>query len=304
MACSTIPARCGPFSPTLVGSGVSVPLADFLLALLFGSLIGFFGALGIVELLGGASAIPGTAAAGTAAVAGGIAAVIAYIVLMVIIFVIVDDRCIENQGVQVCVSGGVLRVVGNSSPSLGESFFPFTMMHDRVDLVIQSRSWEETERNEAFVFCTSDPAPRTSEILRCYYFDPQICAAGVGALVGGGVAGLGGIVAGVAVAAAIGCATIIFCLLAILAAILIVVVAVLIGAVIGSNIGRASAEDRSPAATIFPGDYVGVTGPIRKRGFDGDANVMWWTDRTDMAGRTLFDVASTHCDINDLDPAC
>jgi hypothetical protein len=305
MVCSARPARCGPFSPTLTGPGAGgAATSDVLLALLLASVIGIPAVAGIFSLIGGTPAISGTTAAAIGAVAGGFAAAVVYVALVLVIFMTFLDRCATREASSSCISGGVKRMVGNSDPSYAERLFAFTMMHNRVDLVTQSEHWSEIEDPDAFVFCTSDPPPETSEILRCYYFDPEVCAAGLGATIGGAVAGLGGIALAVAGAAAIGCATIILCVLALLFAILIVAFLVLLGASIGGAIGRATAEDHGPFATISPGNYLAVRGPIRKRGFDSDANVMWFTLHTDMAGNTMFLEASTHCDINDLSPAC
>jgi hypothetical protein len=271
-----------------------------LAALFIGSVVGLVGALIVLALV---SPAPATAA-DAGALAGFIAGLIAYVALMAIIVVTFLDRCLEVKGRSICAAGGVLRIEENDKPSTAESLFPFTMMHDRVDVVTQSRHWEDIERDEAFVFCTSDPAPETSEILRCYYYDPQICAAGAGAVIGGAALGIGGLLAGTFAAAAIGCATIVFCILALLVAVIFVVAAVLLGAAIGSNIGRAVSEDRGPPAGIALGDYVAVRGNLRKRGFDLDANVLWWTMNTNMSGTTGSLGRSTHCDINDLPPLC
>src|SRR5262245_37630303 len=142
------------------------------------------------------------------------------------------------------------------------------MMHDRVDVVTQSSSWPAIERNEAWVFCTTDPAPQTSEILRCYVRDPSICAAGYAAIVGGIVGGVPAISLAAATAATIGCATFFLCVLAILVAIIIVVAATLLAAAAASEIARGVSGDRSPSEEfmIGPGDYVRVRGNLVQRG--------------------------------------
>ena len=160
------------------------------------------------------------------------------------------------------------------------------------------------------MFCTSDAGERRSEILRCYYEDPQICSAGYGALIGGGILGFGGVIAGTLVAAAIGCATVIFCILAVLVAIVIVAVAVLLGAIIGSHIGRAAATDRSPRSTLELGDFITVAGNLLQRSFDLDANVLWWTQGTAccgvVEGRTAphATFARSHCELDELPNTC
>jgi len=307
MVCSARAARCGPRFPTLVGPG-GAATSDVLLALLIGSAIGLPVALLLNVLFAPELAIGAAAAAG--ALAGLIAALIAYVVMMLIIAVTVWDRCRFQQGRTVCAVGVISHIEENDRPSFAENLFPFTMMHDRVDIVTQSFFWDDIERDEAFVFCTPERSERTSEILRCYYEDPQICAAGYGALVGGGVVGFGGVIVGTLAAAAIGCATVFFCILALLVAILIVVAFVLIGAVIGSQIGRAVETDRSPRSTLELGDFIVVGGNLLQRGFDLDANVLWWTQQTACCGGTPGARAPratwsrSHCELDELPNLC
>lgn len=304
MVCSARPARCGPFVGGLVGSG-GPAASDVLAALLIGSAVGATGVLTGLAIAGVPMAIAGTAAAAAGALAGLIAAPIAYFVMMTIIIVTYLDRCDEPDGLLGCAMGQVSNITAHLSHSATEALFPFTMMHDRIDLVTQSRHWGAIERNEAFVFCTSDTGERTSEILRCYFFNSAICAAGLGAMIGGGVLGAGGIVVGALAAAAVGCATIFLCVLAVLLAVLIVVAAVLIGAAIGSNIGHALSEDSSrpsiPGAFITRGDILHIDGNMVQRGFDGDANVLWFTKEVGWHDRTWI---RSHCELDELPPMC
>jgi hypothetical protein len=307
MMCSPTPARCGPFHAGLVGGTSFGATSDVLLALLFGALIGFSivgglaGFFGPGAVFGPPAPTPEAAAAGY--LAGAIAGFIAWVVIMAIIVGTVIDRCADVKGLSMCASGAVLHIEESGPHSAAETFFPFTMMHDRVDVVTQSSSWENIEQDEAFVFCTPDPPPRTSEILRCYVKDPQICAAGGGAIVGGIAAGLPAVVFAALTAAAIGCATLLFCILAILIAILIVVIATLFGAFVGSQIGRAASEDRSPREEfmINLGDYVRVLGNLVQRGFDGDANVLWFTATIEPSGPAL---STSHCELNTQPDLC
>jgi hypothetical protein len=303
MVCSARPARCGPFSPTLAGPG-GASVSDVLLALLVGSVIGYLGIWAYWAVAG--PGVAGAEAAAAGALAGLIAGVIAWLVLMTIITVTVLDRCMSVKGRLICATGAVLRIVENSSLSGAEAAFPFTMMHDRVDVVTRSGHWEDIERDEAFVFCTTESVhhpERISEILRCYYYDPQVCSAGVGAIVGGGVLGAAGLIAGTLAAAAIGCLTVFLCILAVLIAVIIVVMAVILGAIIGSAIGRAAGEDRSPRTfvDIDEGSYVAVWGNLRQRGFDLDANVLWWTGTTHASGMAP---SNSHCELDEHPNMC
>ena len=298
MVCSARPARCGPFPLT---SGVA-PLSDVLAALIIGSAAG----LVIIFGLGIAGVIPTGGATGAAASAGALGGIIAglvvYFVLMGIIIATWADRCRSSGKTPiVCATGVVSDIVENDSPSFGERLFPFTRMHDRVDVVTQSRSWPDIESGGAVVWCTPDRAPRTSEILRCYFFDPQLCAEGVGAIIGGATLGGVGVVAGIAAAAAIGCASIILCILAVVLAILLVAVFVLSGAMIGSAIGHAVSDDSSPSSFITLGDFVGVAGNIQQRGFDSDANVLWFALEIGLGGTTR---SRTHCDLDEMMNLC
>jgi hypothetical protein len=305
MVCSARPARCGPFTGSLTDG--SLAASDLLAALLFGGLIGFFVATPLVFLFGPGMPFgpppPTPAAAAAGYLAGFIAGAIAWVAIMTIIVLTVVDRCDSVKGLPLCASGAVLDIHESEARSVGEFFLPFTMMHDRVDVVTQSSSWPAIERNEAWVFCTTDPAPQTSEILRCYVRDPSICAAGYGAIVGGIVGGVPAIFLGAATAAAIGCATVILCILAILVAIIIVVFFTLMAAYIGSLTGRALSEDRSPTEEfdIGTGDYVRVRGNLVQRGFDSDANVLWWTDTIDPSGTAT---STSHCDLDEQPDLC
>ena len=307
MVCSARPARCGPFAAGLVGSG-GPAASDVLAALFIGSVVGLAGVLTYLAVAGVPAAIAGTAAAAAGALAGLIAAPVAYLVMMTIIMVTYLDRCDAPEGLLGCAMGQISRIEAHGSHSFAEDLFPFTMMHDRIDLVTQSRHWGAIEREEAFVFC-SFTGERTSEILRCYFFNPEICAAGAGAMIGGGVLGGVGIVAGIAAAAAIGCATIFLCVLAVLLAVLIVVAAVLLGAVIGSHIGRAVGEDSGPdrwltpaGNFVAPGDIVHIDGNMVQRGFDGNANVLWFVKQAGWHDRIL--IALSHCELDELPPMC
>jgi hypothetical protein len=211
---------------------------------------------------------------------------------------------VQGEGLRECIAGVVSEVVGSFESFLDE-LFPFSAMHDRVDVVTKSRFWDVIENGEAFVHCTDEEPPRRSEIMRCYYYDRQVCDAASGAQIGAGVGAAGGVIAAAAVAAAIGCATVILCLIAIIVAVIVAAAAALVGALAGGQIAKAASEDDSPTAltgeTLTVSDYVSVHGNMQRREHDDGANVMWWARSTSLHGRASDGLPRpfSYCEVND-----
>ena len=306
MTCIDRQPECGlleevstPFEEFLAGIGISITV--------LAGIIGFLKFVLDVKVVGGVVTVGTTALGSSATVAlfGGLASgVVAAITMIIFIGLHVADRCIQGEGRDSCAAGLVNGIVESFS-SASDELLPFTAMHDRVDLVVKSRYWDLVESNNAFVHCTLGQFPRQSEILRCYYFDPQVCAAAKGSLIGGGLGAAAGVAVGAAAAVAIGCATVILCFLALIVAAIIVIIAALLGAFAGGQIAKAATDPTSPETssgqTLGGGDLITVRGGIQLRSHDEGANVMWWVLGTDLHGR-ISDGAPipwSYCEVDD-----
>lgn len=302
MACISRVPQCGDKTTSSV---TPEPISKF------GSVLGTIFAIvgGVVTALGAADkiiafvgALGGAGAGGAAsASAGGIAVII-------VIGMYAIDRCTEGEGLRECVAGVVNEIVESFSDAWQE-LFPFTAMHDRAEIVTKSRFWDMLETSGAFVQCTDDATPRRSEIMRCYFYSSEVCAAETGSLIGGTAGAVGGIIAGAAIAAAIGCATVILCILALIIAFLVAVTAALVGALIGGQIGKAASEDSQPSDdagnALAIGDLVSISGQRTRRDYDDGAWVMWWSHQVTMHGKATADIASnpfSYCEIDDQLP--
>lgn len=309
MACIERRPRCGnPESPI-----VPEPIGEItaIIGGIWGVISGLIGVLkifGVIVIEGGAISISGVAI-GSVAVVGTVGSVlsatVAAIAVIVLVGVFVYRRCVGQDGLRECVAGVVNEIVGSFS-TWSEEVFPFTAMHDRVDVVVKHLYWDIVENGQAFVHCTDEITPRRSEIMRAYYYSQEVCTAGTGAqigVIGGAVAG---IIAGAAIGAAIGCATVILCLLALIVAALVAAVAALVGALIGGQIAKAAAEDTNPTSdsgdVLTVGDYISVTGGMLRKDYDQGANVLWWEESTSFHGRASDDIPSSpfsYCDVGD-----
>lgn len=264
-------------------------------------------AIGYIHVEGGVLIIGKTAATGVAigggAASGAISGAVAALVIIATVAVFAFDRCLQGDGLRECVAGVVNEIVNSFSSALDE-IFPFTAMHDRVDVIVKSRYWDVVEHGNAFVFCTDSLRPRRSEIMRCYYYEERVCDAAGAAIVGAGIGGAAGIIAAAAVGAAIGCATVILCILAIIVAAIVAAVAALVGAFVGGQIGKAVNEDTAPSADgtdLSIGDLITVFGNMKRRETDNGANVFWWTSNTTLHG-AISDAAPrpfSYCEVND-----
>ncbi len=298
MVCIARRPRCGPAESEEVSEPIAELVAVFIL---IGGIIGLI--VTVIKAFGTAAKVAGfIASLGGAAGAGAISGAVAGLVMVVLIGMYAIDRCTAGEGVPECVSG-VVNAVQESFSSALDELFPFTAMHDRVDVVAKSRDWDIIESGEAFVFCTDEATPRRSEIIRCYFFDRQVCNAAKGALIGGIAGAVAGMLIGAAVVAAIGCATVILCLFALLLAALIAIVAVIIGALAGGQIGKAASEEDAPAAgsgeTLSAGHLVTVNGNLRRRGYDDSANVIYWASSAQFHGNSASPQPFSYCEIDD-----
>jgi hypothetical protein len=304
MACISRRPRCGIAEAPVVPE----PLSQIGTAI--GTLIGILGTLGTVLGLAGKLSVSGGVlsvggvAIGPAAAAGALSGLVAGILVIVTVGLFALDRCVQGEGLRECIAGVVNEVVESFSSGWDE-VFPFSAMHDRVDVVVKSRFWDIVESGEAFVFCTDEEPPRRSEVLRCYYFDSRVCEAAQAAVIGAGVGAAAGVIAAALVAAAIGCATVILCIVALIVAALVAAVAALVGALVGGQIGKAAAtDDRPTAATgqvVGVGDLVSVHGNMKRREHDNGANVFWWTSSTSLHGRARDGLPSpfSYCEIDE-----
>ncbi|HKB01526.1 MAG TPA: hypothetical protein VKD90_04860 [Gemmataceae bacterium] len=199
------------------------------------------------------------------------------------------DRCLNKaDGLRACTAGVVQNIVPSFSRHPENDLFPWTAMHDRVDVVVKSAYWFLVEQNAQLVKCNDD-ADR-SPILQGLYKSDRVCAADLGAVIGGLVGGLGGILVGSVLGSLLCAAAFVFCAMAAVFAALISVVSVLGGAWVGGQVGKSFGADVPPEAGLNPiliGDYVSTCGDLITSGdFDG-ARVYWFVERTAAHGRSL-----------------
>jgi hypothetical protein len=233
---------------------------------------------------------------GLGAVAGGAA-------VLITVFAFYFDRCLNKpDGLNAC-SAGVVNEIVEAFNEGADELFPFTAMHDRVDVVVKSNYWHLVQNNAEFVKCASDPL--SSPIIQGLYETPEVCAAGLGATIGALVGAIGGIILGILLGAALGCAAtgpfyLLCLLLAIIIAAIVAAVIALIGAFIGGQIGKAIAEETTPSASdgnaLQTGDYVTTKGNLAIIGnFDG-ARVYWFVTETTLHGRSTGSPQFSHTD--------
>jgi hypothetical protein len=205
-----------------------------------------------------------------------------------VVFSFYYNRCLRDPDTLAGCSAGVINGTVPGFDSTANALFPFTAMHDRVDVVVKSSYWHLIETNSLFVHCAGDADE--SPIVHCYYEDEAVCAAGLGSTIGAGLGALGGILLGALAGAAIGCATIILCVLAIIVAFIVAAAVVLAGAFLGGQTGRLVAEESDPTATtgeaLAAGDYVTTKGDLTSLGDDDGARVYWFVDETTLHGRS------------------
>jgi hypothetical protein len=198
------------------------------------------------------------------------------------------DRCLSSPDALDGCSAGVVNGGVPSFSSTSEQVLAFNAQHNRLDVVVKSAYWDLVETNALWIFCAGDRDQ--SPLIHAYYKNPQVCAAGLGATIGGGVGVVGGILLGCIAGAAIGCATVILCIVAILVALIVAAATVIVAAVIGSQVGRAVAGGAGPAAStgeaLRTGDYVTTKGSVVSLDDDSGARVYWFVDDTTLHGRS------------------
>ncbi|MCM5663646.1 hypothetical protein [Galbibacter mesophilus] len=272
-----------------------------------GSIVGTIAGIagGIAGGLKAAETVGGIAVGLGAAASGVIIAAIVGIAIIITIGMYNLDRCVGTNGLTECIAGVVEKVVQDFN-SFTDELFPFTAMHDRIEVVVKSNYWDVVEDGGAKVFCTEEPTPRRSELMRCYFYTKRVCDAGTGSLVGAGVGAVGGLIIAAVAAAAIGCATIILCILALIVAALLAAVAALIGAFVGGQIGKAASGETTPednsGNTISVGDLITVNGNMVRREYDEGANVLWWVRSSSLSGRASESIPNnpfSYCEIDE-----
>ena len=235
-----------------------------------------------------------------------IAAVAGAVITFAIVFDFYRLRCLSNPQTLAACSSGVIERVVPSFGSATDELFPFTAMHDRIDVVVKCVYWFLVENSAAFVQCNSDAD--TSPILRGYYTSAKVCGAGLGSTIGAGVGAVGGIFLGVLAGGAIAslaCGPFAWlCLiLAVLVALIVAAVCVLIGALAGGQIGKAAASGGPPAAAdgsvLSTSDYVTTQGGLLASGDDDGARVYWFVTMTTLHGRSAATSPFSHRDPDD-----
>lgn len=202
-----------------------------------------------------------------------------------------------------CASGVVVSMTPSFSSGV-QTWFPMTALHDRVDLVVKSDYWWIVEYSDAKVICTeTNDLQRRSEVLRCYFYDPQVCEAARRAWEGAAIGAVLGLVIG-AVVGALLCG-IGLCVLGVIVAALISAALTTAGGAAGSAIGQASSDDLDPSGesglAISTGDLVSFRGNLVRSGVDGGANVFWWVSEAFIIGEASSSVPSnpySHCEID------
>lgn len=301
MACDRQPT-CGSAGAN-VGGTVSSIASDlnWIIGIIssVASVVGFLlkdGLKVIVSILGVSA--PGAVWLGAAAGA---------LITIAVVFDFWNKRCLSNPDTQRSCSSGVIQQTVPAFSSATDEIFPFTAMHDRVDVVVKCAYWFRVENLAAFIFCNTDSD--MSPMLRCYYKSSKVCAAGAGSTIGavvGGVAGafLGAFVGGVIVGAAVCAASLIYyaiCLIvAVIVAAIIAAACALAGAFAGGQIGKAAASDPGPSASdgsvLVQGDYITTQGGLITSGDDQGARVYWFVDTTTLHGRSVEPSPFSHTD--------
>jgi len=248
---------------------------------------------------GVAAAVAGTAASYGVAVAA-VAAIA--VVATVIYFAVVRCDRHPSGGVDSCIAGVIEGITPAFTGSTTDAVFPFTSQHDRVDVVVKQDYWDIIQQNSDYVYCSqADQSP----IIPCFYYNPAVCNAGIGASVGSAVGAAAGLLIAAAAVAAISCATWILCIIGLLVAVIIAVAAAIIGAEAGGEIGKAATEQQPPmssgnelipAQPLAVGDYVSDKGSLLKIGDLNNALSMYFVENTTLHGHSLNSPSYSHSD--------
>jgi hypothetical protein len=291
--CGSQGATTGPSIPTILADIIALG-GLVSLAVTIGKIIAdvtIWSFLGIVSL----------AAVWLAAIAGAV-------ITFFIVFDFYRLRCLSQPATLRACSSGVIEGFVPSFKSGWDELFPFTAMHDRIDVVVQCKYWFLAENLAANVICNTDPD--MSPILREYYKSAKVCGAGLGATIGAGIGAVAGIFLGVLAAGAIAsalCGPLVgLCLiLAMLIALIVAAVCVLVGALVGGQIGKAAAGGGPPAAddgsVLMMMDYVTTSGippggGLVTSGDDDGARVYWFVTSTTKHGQSMLPAPHSHTD--------
>jgi hypothetical protein len=306
MSCPT-PLICGSQGVT-TGPTLSTIIGDILAA---GGVIGTI--VSAVKLVL-ASVLPSgifTILGITAPYAVWAGAVVGALVAFATVFLFYDSRCLSNPDTMKACSAGVIQTIVPAFSSATDYLFPFTAMHDRIDVIVKCQYWPLVVANSQFVECNTDPD--TSPMLRCYYKTSEVCAAGEGATIGAGIGVVGGILLGVLAGAAIGCATVILCIFALIVALIVAAAVVLVAALTGGLIGKAAAGTNPPTSSdgnvLMVADYVSTCGGLLTSGDDDGSRVYWFVNTTIQHGSSSAPQPFDHTDpdanlIPDACPTC
>ncbi len=222
-----------------------------------------------------------------------IAAVAAALVTWAVVFDFFRLRCLANPDTLKACSAGVVQTIVPAFNSATDEIFPFTAMHDRVDVVVRCIYWPLVQNLAGWIWCNTDPD--ISPMLRGYYKNSQVCGAGLGATIGAGVGAIGGIflgaLAGGAIAsAACGPLAWLCLIIAVIVAAIIAAVCVLVGALAGGQIGKAVSGGGPPTTTdgnlISVSDYVTTMGGVLTSGDDNGARIYWFVNSTMQHGQS------------------
>lgn len=265
-----------------------------------GTILSVIKGIGAMKVVGETIVIGGTAIT-SGLFAGAAVGTLAAVATLIVVILSARDRCNSSDAEEQCIAGVVTALVPSFSNARDE-LFPWQAMHDRVDVLVKSTYWQVVELGNAFVFCTEEERPRRSEILRCYFYEQRVCSAAIGAAAGAAVGAVAGIVAAALIAAAL-CTTVVLCLLGLILAVIVAVAAVLGGAAVGGQIAKAAAENEDPSAdtgeTISVGYLVTVRGPMEPRGYDENANAVYWVTQAQFHGSSMSPQPFSYCEVDD-----
>lgn len=195
-------------------------------------------------------------------------------------------RCNKRDGLNGCAAGVVNHIRESFSSAL-EWIFPFTAMHDEVEVTVKRHYWNLVQQNSAFIYCAGDRGG--SPVLKCFYHSKEVCNAIIGAIAGAVVAGFGAMVLTAFLSPLLfaGCVAAFICALIIALVFLAAALITLIGATIGGLIAKASGEESQPTAdgqAILVGHYITVSGTLVRHMEFEEAVVMWFVENSMLHG--------------------
>jgi hypothetical protein len=212
------------------------------------------------------------------------------------IYVFFRKRCSQPAGETKCIAGVVNNVIPAFS-SWTDILFPFTAMHDRIDLVTRCQYWPLVTAGAAFV----EASPKDgSPILQVFVFNDEVCNAVIYAFVGGVIGGLLFGSAGALVAAPI-CSIPPLCSLALLVVFLVSLLGVFLGQLIGGNIAHLTTRFPPTTPVVPKGEYFAAQGTLIVDDDLKGAVIMWFADSTATHGSSN-DVSGLTTGFSHTDP--